>query len=49
MIDLETGLSIWSDRYSFTKAAADSVVYRQGDGGAGRAMKTQRRALAWGR
>ena len=28
MIDLETGLSIWANLYSFTKAAADSVVYR---------------------
>ena len=28
MIDLETGLSIWTNLYSFTKAAADSVVYR---------------------
>ena len=46
MIDLETGLSIWTNLYSFTKAAADSVVYRWGDGGAGRAMKTQRWALA---
>ena len=28
MIDLETGLSIWTNLYSFTKAAANSVVYR---------------------
>ena len=28
MIDLETGLLIWTNLYSFTKAAADSVVYR---------------------
>ena len=28
MIDLETGLSIWTNLYSFTKATADSVVYR---------------------
>lgn len=28
MIDLETGLSVWTNLYSFTKAAADSVVYR---------------------
>ncbi|MEC8851585.1 MAG: penicillin-binding protein activator LpoB [Pseudomonadota bacterium] len=27
-IDVETRLSIWRDRYSVTKAAADSVVYR---------------------
>ena len=27
MIDVDTDLSIWTNLYSFTKAAADSVVY----------------------
>lgn len=28
MIDLESGLLVWTNIYDFTKAAADSVVYR---------------------
>ena len=28
MVDLESGILIWTNIYDFTKAAADSVTYR---------------------